>query len=148
MNSFLRLPNSAIHFVRMVSFCSVNQSRTAPPHSTTVNPFRSIGVIIGFFISPLSYCAKPNHIRVNGEGYRHSGVNAVGQHRIHDVALTACQVIGPILNEVGCFLFIKSVIRKNPAEYFIPFVCRNKETLFGLKCLPTDQVFSYDGKAP
>ena len=74
-------------------------------------------------------------VRVDGEGHRHGGVNTVGQHRIHDVVLTTFQIIRPVLDEVGCFLFIESVIRKNPAEYFIPFVCRNKETLFGLKRL-------------
>lgn len=51
------------------------------------------------------------------------------------VIRTTFQIIRPVLDEVGRFLLIKSVIRKNPAEYFIPFVCRNKETLFGLKRL-------------
>lgn len=74
-------------------------------------------------------------VRVDGEGHRHGGVNTVGQHRIHKVIRTTFQIIRPVLNEVGRFLLIESVIRKNPAEYFIPFVCRNKEALFGLERL-------------
>lgn len=74
-------------------------------------------------------------VRSDGEGYGHSGVNTVGQHRIHEVIRTVFQIIRPVLDEVGRFLLIKAVSRQNAAEGFIAFVCRNKETFFGLERL-------------
>ena len=52
-----------------ILFTALTQSRTAPPHSTTVKPLRTIGIISGGVISSPLYSAKPNHIRYMLSGF-------------------------------------------------------------------------------